>query len=257
MKILCPICQKILKNNDKDWFCSNNHHFDQAKEGYLHLLPGQKKEHGDEKEMVQARHAFLAKNYYLFLKEYLILLSANYPHQNVTDFGCGEGYYTRSLVADTRIGIDASKIAIKYASKKDPDSQYIVASFFQPLLPENSQDIVLSCFAPIAKQEINRILKPNGIFIAVTPAPKHLWQLKEILYDQPYLNQNKELDLPFQLCKEEVVESLLKLNNEDLQALFKMTPYYHHTPINGRKRLAQTEKLELLASFKIRIYQKN
>ncbi|MBW9212021.1 MULTISPECIES: putative RNA methyltransferase [Terrabacteria group] len=257
MKLLCPICQKVLSHQGKDWFCENNHHFDEAKEGYLHVLPGQRKDHGDEKAMVKARTAFLEKDYYSFLRDYLVHLTEKFPHQSLADFGCGEGYYTGAFIADEKIGIDAAKVAIKHAAKKDKSTQYLVASFFQNLLEDKSQDIVITCFAPIAKEQIERILKPKGIFVVVSPAKKHLWQLKEILYDIPYENSLKDLDLNLKLIQDETMEERMNLNQEELQVLFQMTPYYHHTAIEGRKRLSQQKKLVVLASFQIRIYQKD
>ena len=185
MKLLCPICQQVLSHQQKDWFCKNNHHFDEAKEGYLHVLPGQKKDHGDEKTMVKARSNFLETGHYSFLRDYLIALTRQFPHQSLVDFGCGEGYYTRTFIADEKVGIDAAKSAIKHAAKNDPFTQYLVASFFQNLLEESSQDIVITCFAPIAKDQVVRILKPKGIFIVVTPAQKHLWQLKKFFMISP------------------------------------------------------------------------
>lgn len=257
MKLLCPICQQVLSHQQKDWFCKNNHHFDEAKEGYLHVLPGQKKDHGDEKTMVKARSNFLETGHYSFLRDYLIALTRQFPHQSLVDFGCGEGYYTRTFIADEKVGIDAAKSAIKHAAKNDPFTQYLVASFFQNLLEECSQDIVITCFAPIAKDQVVRILKPKGIFIVVTPAQKHLWQLKEILYDIPYKNSLKQLDLDLNLIRDDIIEKKMSLNQEELQFLFQMTPYYHHTPMEGRKQLAKQKKLDILASFQIRIYQKN
>ena len=96
---MCPICQQVLSHQQKDWFCKNNHHFDEAKEGYLHVLPGQKKDHGDEKTMVKARSNFLETGHYSFLRDYLIALTRQFPHQSLVDFGCGEGYYTRTFIA--------------------------------------------------------------------------------------------------------------------------------------------------------------
>lgn len=256
MKILCPICQKELFHQEKDWYCEQNHHFDQAKEGYLHLLPGQKKDHGDEEAMVKARTQFLESGHYSFLRDRLSTLIEHYPHDQLVDFGCGEGYYTKAFPAKEKIGIDAAKSAIKHASKKDKSTQYIVASFFQELLEEQSQDIVVTCFAPIADVQIERVLKKGGVFIVVTPAPKHLWDLKEVLYETPYLNPKKDLDLQLSLVHQEILEKTLTLSKSEIESLFQMTPYYHHTPEEGRKKLGKLDQLCVLASFEIRVYQK-
>ena len=70
----CPLCQQGLILTDKVFRCENNHCFDQAKEGYVNLLPVQhkhSKDPGDNKEMVNARRAFLDK---VFINHWLIAL---------------------------------------------------------------------------------------------------------------------------------------------------------------------------------------
>ena len=54
---ICPICKKSLRLNNKSYRCESNHSFDQAKEGYVNLLPVQhkhSKDPGDKKAMVNA-----------------------------------------------------------------------------------------------------------------------------------------------------------------------------------------------------------
>ena len=95
----CPLCQQVLSFSDKNFRCSNNHNFDQAKEGYVNLLPVQhkhSKDPGDNKAMVNARRAFLDKGFYQPLIEQLLALYQQYADSNsaILDAGCGEGYYT-------------------------------------------------------------------------------------------------------------------------------------------------------------------
>ena len=64
---LCPLCTQALSREFSSYRCDNNHCFDQAKEGYVNLLPVQHKHSkapGDNKSMVNARRAFLDKEYY-------------------------------------------------------------------------------------------------------------------------------------------------------------------------------------------------
>ena len=73
----CPLCQQALLLNEKSYRCENNHSFDQAKQGYVNLLPVQfkhSKEPGDNKAMVQARRAFLDKGYYQPLLDNMLAL---------------------------------------------------------------------------------------------------------------------------------------------------------------------------------------
>lgn len=67
MPYICPICSAPLTLCDKSWVCPQRHQFDNAKEGYVNLLPVQKKktkDPGDNKEMMIARREFLNKGFY-------------------------------------------------------------------------------------------------------------------------------------------------------------------------------------------------
>ena len=43
MSLICPLCHSPLTFNARSWSCENRHQFDQAKEGYVNLLPVQHK----------------------------------------------------------------------------------------------------------------------------------------------------------------------------------------------------------------------
>ena len=52
---ICPICKSKLNIDGKTYRCENNHSFDIAKQGYVNLLPVNKKHSdnpGDSKDMV-------------------------------------------------------------------------------------------------------------------------------------------------------------------------------------------------------------
>ena len=54
----CPSCAQALEASDDGLLCAANHSFDRAKEGYVNLLPVQKKRSkrpGDSLEMVLGR----------------------------------------------------------------------------------------------------------------------------------------------------------------------------------------------------------
>ena len=62
MSFSCPLCHAPLTYSDKRYTCPQGHQFDQAKEGYVNLLPVQHKrsrDPGDSAEMMRARRAFL------------------------------------------------------------------------------------------------------------------------------------------------------------------------------------------------------
>lgn len=256
MKLTCPICGRPLNKVNKSAVCENRHSFDYAKQGYLNLLIKQSVDHGDNKEMVQARTDFLNSGGYSFLKEELIKLTEEYRPEVLADLGCGEGYYTSGLKAEEKYGFDMSKDALKHASRNDPYTQYAVASIFHLPLEDESCDVMLTCFAPFAKEEIERVLKKNGKFIFVSPAAKHLWELKAFIYETPYENEVKPLDTALSLEKEYVITNTFHCEKEHLLSLFKMTPYFHRTKNDDMQKLNALEAMDITASFVIRIYEK-
>lgn len=259
MKLLCPICKEALETKGKSAVCSNGHCYDYHKSGYLNLLLKQSKDHGDNKQLVNARTRFLNTGAYAFLKDTLVEIAKaqkDSDNCNFVDLGCGEGYYTKDIPASSKIGFDLSKEALKTAAKEDHDSQYVISSIFNLPLGDESSDLIMTCFAPFAKEEVERILKEEGIFVFVTPGPKHLYELKEILYETPYLNKIEDLDTSLTLCDTIKIEQQIDLDQEALMNLFEMTPYAYKTGQEGIDRLTKIDHLSITAQFIIRIYTK-
>ena len=256
MELLCPICHSLLLKKDGSAVCANGHVFDYGKGGYLNLLRRQGGGHGDNKEMVQARTRFLESGAYGFLRSRLQeLVQAAHP-QSLADLGCGEGWYTSSFPVVQKTGIDLSRDAVRHAARRDPSTQYVIASIFETPLPDRCADMVTTVFAPIADQEILRILKQDGIFLTVSPGPRHLYEMKKVLYEQPYENE-PPADVPgFELIGEELLGQTFTADREALQALFLMTPYAYRTGEQGRRKLADVDALEITAQFCIRSFRR-
>ena len=98
----CPLCQHPLSQQGKTWRCEHRHSFDEAKSGYLNLLPVQhknSKQPGDDKTMLNARRCFHDGEGYLPLMQSITshiiqhTQSAQWPVFNLYDAGCGEGSY--------------------------------------------------------------------------------------------------------------------------------------------------------------------
>lgn len=254
MKLLCPVCKKPLHREGRSCLCENRHTFDYAKSGYLNLYLSSRSAHGDNREMVRARTAFLETGAYSFLRSRLKELIGR--PDTLVDLACGEGYYTRAMEAHEVWGFDLSRDALMHAAKKTPEMHWILASIFALPLADACTDCVLTCFAPFAADEIFRILKPGGRFLFVTPGPGHLFEMKEVLYDTPYLNPHKDLETPLQPVHEETIRSTFEADQEMLSSLFAMTPYAYRTGRAGREKLGAVRSLQLTAEFVIRIYQK-
>lgn len=256
MKLICPICKSRFTHIVHELVCENNHHFDFAKQGYINLYRSNKPFHGDNIEMVKARTAFLEKGIYAFLKEYLINLNTKLHPEVFVDLGCGEGYYTEGFIAQEKYGFDLSKDALKHASKNDKSTQYVVSSIFHLPIEDESCDVAVTCFAPATTEELQRILKPGGKFIFVTPGPKHLFEMKAVLYDTPYENIMEDINTSLTLVQDEMIENTAPLDQETLYQLFQMTPYAYKTSIEDKQRLLNIPMLDLTCQFRIRVYEK-
>ena len=256
MNILCPVCNNLLYKDNKSYKCSNGHNFDIAKQGYLNLNMHNSQNTGDNDEMIKARNAFLNKGYYAFLlNEINKLLDVN---DSLLDLACGEGYYTSRFICKDKVGIDLSKNGLKIASKNNPDTLYLLNSIFHNPIQDNSVDKIITIFAPIAKQEIVRILKDDGRFILVKPDKLHLYELKKAVYDNPYENEIEDIQIDGLLLDKEIkISNKANLNNEDINNLFMMTPYYNTTSQADKDKLKNINNLDITFSFIIDVYKKD
>lgn len=272
----CPICKCLLTKNANSYLCENNHCFDIHKSGYVNLLPSNKmnsKTPGDNKIMVETRNQFLSKDYYLSLKntlcDVICGLCINRPQTTLVDAGCGEGYYTSSVynalvgmgTSPDLFGIDISKIALNYAAKrfKNTFCKLAVASVFDIPLSNESCDILFTLFAPYCGEEFLRVLKKDGYMIMVVPDKKHLFELKKIVYENPYENEVKSESLVgFHLIEiRKISQKIFLSSNQDIMNLFTMTPYYYKTSATDIAKLTKFNSLETTIEFSIFVYKKD
>lgn len=210
---------------------------------------------GDEKEMIKARNLFLNEDHYLFLKDKLNEIIKELNPTNLLDLACGEGYYTKDFNVEDKIGIDLSKEALKIASRIDKSTTYILKNIFDVPLEDHSLDLITTLFAPVSN-EIIRLLKEDGHFILVKPDYDHLYELKEAIYDSPYYNEVDDNYIEgLDLVNEYKIKQKVILNQDSLNNLFKMTPYYHKTSRKDIEKLNNIETLTITFSFIIDLYK--
>lgn len=265
----CPICGGALERESGRLVCPKGHSYDLAREGYVHLLPANRKHSdnpGDDREMVQARTRFLDGGWYAPLREALCKLAV--PKEQdapvLLDAGCGEGYYTAALsetaakLGGRIAGIDLSKAAVKKAARRCPSAEIAVASCYHLPIPDGTVDCLINCFSPLAAEEFKRVLRPGGRFLYVVPGPRHLWELKCLLYEAPYENEERiETYEGFSLESVTPIETRFTLPTaEDVQALFHMTPYTWKTPRESTARLSSVDRLTVTAQFRIHAFRK-
>ena len=262
--IQCPKCAEALQQEAKRFVCKNNHSFDIAKEGYVNLLLKNSTNHGDNKAMVQARSHFLNQDYYKPLAELLIQKISSYALHDATilDLGCGQGYYTSQIqkvfTHHSVIGVDISKEAIAYASKQNKQIQYIVASNANLPLADDSINMALCLFSFLDASELQRVIKDNGYIIVVNPHTHHLFELKQAVYDTPYVNELNQSEIDgFKIIDAIELTYPVHINsNEAIKELFQMTPYAYKTSKEDTEKLNHLQHLDVRVSFYIQIYQK-
>lgn len=259
----CPVCAAALHGQDRSFKCENGHSFDLSKEGYVNLLTGEKGQHGDNKLMLSARRLFLEKGYYAPLKEAVCeALRTVMPERGrLLDEGCGEGYYTQgmanALPQAEIFGFDISKEAVRMAAKRKCGFFFVGSTYSVPIASQ-SVDAVTLLFSPFCREEILRVLKDDGIFVMAVPGEMHLWELKTALYETPYRNEVQDTQIEgFTLLKKtEINDRITVETQEEIAALFSMTPYYYKTSREGHERLAKLSRLETAISFTLLVYRK-
>ncbi len=263
----CPVCHAPMQTDDgrvcKCMGAGKTHCFDFARSGYLNLA-GSHAGEGDLKEAVLSRRAFLDAGYYQPLADWVCKLIKDLYVTSLLDAGCGEGYYTNRMseICNNVIGMDLSRDGIDYASRRARQNltgaAFAVGSIFKLPMLDESFDAVTNIFAPCCEAEFFRVLKDRGYLILVGAGERHLFGFKQVLYENPYINQGRS-DLPEQLMlleKQNVHSEICVNSHEHIEALFSMTPYYWRTSPHDRAKLEQLEALTTEVDFDIFIYQK-
>ena len=269
MLFVCPKCKGQLNITPAGATCASGHSYDKSKKGYFNLLLSRGGGvHGDNKMMVDARRDFLSKGFYAPLAERVseLVLENSPVCASLLDVGCGEGYYTdyfeRALVSrdgESKVfGFDISKDAVIRAARRNPRISLAVASAYDMPIADETVDVAVNMFSPLAKEELLRALRPGGIFIMAIPGKEHLFGLKSALYDTPYKNEVQDTALSgFELLKTENINYNITLDNtEDILNLFRMTPYAYRTSSVGRERIERLESLETDIEFITFVYKK-
>ena len=268
----CPLCHEPLSLVGRSFVCSNRHSFDQSKEGYVNLLPVNRKhsaDPGDNKEMLESRRYFLQQGFYAPLAEALAVAIREYfPDSaealDVLDAGCGEGYYLSQLAQhlgdNTQfIGTDISRAAMRLAAKQYPAMQFAVASSFDLPLADASVDVLVRVFAPASEAEIVRVLKPGGLYLWAYPAAQHLFELRRLIYDDPKPHTVEDLPpiVGMRECTPLQVRYAVSLPDQaSVAALLKMTPYYWSASAEKQAHCQRLQTLDLTVDFAVSVMEK-
>lgn len=264
----CPKCMSELTKKEKIYFCKNGHCYDIASQGYVNLMLANQKHSanpGDDIQSLQCRDLFLQKGYYEELAKDINEQLNKYVTENkqILDAGCGTGYYLNYLINNSKYkynyyATDISKKGVIMTTKKCKEAVCFVSSVFNLPLDDACIDATLSIFCPYSADEFARVIKDDGYLIAVTPGKEHLYQLKEIVYDNPYYNQEDGYNLPeFDLIQQHNVKYMFELTSkEDIASLWKMMPYYHTSSQKDSQKLFEKEKILTTADFLVQVFKR-
>ena len=243
------------------WACEQGHSFDVAREGYVNLLithQRRQREPGDSAEMIAARRTFLDGGWY---EPLLHAIDRHAPRDDevACDAGCGEGYYSRGWPSVW--AIDIAKPAVRLAARRASEgANYAVASVYAIPLPDASVDVVLSVFAPLHSPEFERVLRPGGRVITVTPGPDHLAGLARELFEvvEPHPASGPfdrpGATTPLRPADAERIRFDLDLQPPAIGALLGMTPYAWYVDSATRARIAGLDRLVTPADFFVHVY---
>ncbi len=280
--IRCPVCKGRVASDGKSLYCidgAKRHLFDFASTGYVNLLPpgkGKNAHTGDDKNMITSRARFLDKGYYGRVSTRLgELISEIAENQNkreivLADCACGEGYHTCNIiktlaengVSAVAAAIDASKHGASHgarrASRLGYDVFFAAANIFALPIADSSVDFALSIFAPIAWEEMRRILKDDGRLIVASSGERHLFELRQALYDDPReASGNVACGAGFsQTGTETLTYSVSVEGNDTVKDLFYMTPFCYRTSKSDIEKLSALSGLDVTVEVKITVFEK-
>ncbi|MEH6571066.1 MAG: methyltransferase domain-containing protein [Halioglobus sp.] len=250
----CPLDHLPLQCRDNLLECEQGHSFDVARQGYVNLLSASEKrskDPGDSKEMVRARRDFLDAGHYQPIADTLVTLVEPFLNNSATivDAGCGEGYYLQQLMQSVTaaksavpsiVGFDISKWAVQHAAKR-LSATWLVASNRNIPIADHGADILLSLFGFPTYESFRRVLKPAGTLILVNAGPRHLIELREIIY--PSVNDSVSSEVMqaqeggFTLRNTQTLSFQTKpLQQAEILQLLGMTPHFFRVTSDGRER---------------------
>jgi 23S rRNA (guanine745-N1)-methyltransferase len=141
-------------------------------------------------------------------------------------------------------GLDVSKAAIRAAAKRYPDVMFCVASSHRLPFQNESIDAIVRIYAPCKAEELVRVVKPGGWVITAAPGPRHLMELKGLIYREVQLHTPDTGEIEgFRVVEQQSLSYEMELTGAEAVALLQMTPFAWRAKPDVRERLAAKSAL--------------
>ncbi|GAB2725241.1 methyltransferase domain-containing protein [Nocardia thraciensis] len=252
---------------DRSLRCARGHSFDMARQGYVSLLTGAStKMSGDTADMLDARAAFQGARHFAPIAEAVATaVTVGPPSSTILEIGSGTGYYLAAALdavpSAYGIALDVSKPAARRAARAHDRAASVLADAWRGLpIRDGALTHVLSVFAPRNPDEVARVLGPGGVFVVVTPTPRHLSELIVPL-DMVRVDTAKDARLAdalsgrFDRLDSRLVEYPMLLGHPAVAHVAAMGPSAFHAPAERATHIATLpEEVQVTASVTVSTY---
>ena len=154
-------------------------------------------------------------------------------------------------------GLDVSKAAIRAAAKRYSDVMFCVASSHRLPFQNESIDAIVRIYAPCKAEELVRVVKPGGWVITAAPGPRHLMELKGLIYREVQLHTPDTGEIEgFRVVEQQSLSYEMELTGAEAVALLQMTPFAWRAKPDVRERLAAKERFICQTDFTLHCLQR-
>lgn len=232
--LLCPVCGKQLGVEELTLVCENNHQFDIARNGSLHLLMKNIKTKYT-KDLFEARHDLMYEAAFFkpAIDQVITYLKMKKPGV-ILDAGCGEGTHLAQIVESldgfTGVGVDLAKDGIQTAARFYERVLWVTADLANAPVANGSVDYLLNILSPANYREFTRLLKEDGEVIKIVPRSGYLQELRHHYFGSGYEKDDTVSAFyeQFDVTEKVTVTVVQSLGQQAIEALVDMTPLSWH-----------------------------
>ncbi len=133
---------------------------------------------------------------------------------------------------------------------------FCVASSQRLPFSDASFDAVVRIYAPCNAEELARVVRPGGWVITATPGPRHLLELKGLIYDEVRLHELKTERCRGSAEAQQQLAYPMILTGSEAQALLQMTPFAWRAKAEVHATLRQQPTFGCQTDFMIHCWQR-